>query len=258
MADNQRCVWHPIIMNEKLNLSIVLVEPENPDNIGAVARAMKNMALADLRLVKPPQGWRRRGKKMAMSGFGVLQKAREFKTLKQAIADAQLVIGTSRRRGPKRGRFLDFDDAIQRIVRAASRSRAALVFGKESKGLDNPSLALCDWTAAIPANPDYPSLNLAQAVMVCAFSVFKTAPKTVLALPAAQTQREVLVSKKETAEVLAALKLALKALGYDSAHGLLERVNNSFHRLLKRSGLLESEARMFKGLTRRIVQNLKR
>ncbi len=158
-----------------MSVSIILVEPENPDNIGAVARAMKNMALSDLRLVQPPKHWQRLGKKMAMSGWGVLQKAREFETLKEAVSDLRLVIGTTRRTGPKRGRFLDFDSAIEKIVQtaSASRAKAALVFGKESKGLDNPSLRLCDWATIIPANPDYPSLNLAQAVMIFAFSLFK-------------------------------------------------------------------------------------
>ena len=236
-------------------VSIILVEPENPDNIGAVARAMKNMALSDLRLVKPPRHWRRLGKKMAMSGCDVLQKAREFKILKQAVSDFRLVIGTTRRKGPKRGRFLDFDETVGKIISAGSRT--ALVFGKESKGLDNASLRLCDWPAVIPANPDYPSLNLAQAVMVFAFSIFKalSAKDGNPSSPAARFE-ESFASKKEMDQVLAALRLSLKALGYDSGRGLLDRVSHSFHRLLKRSGLLESEARMFKGLTRRIVQKL--
>ncbi len=256
----------------KQSVSIILVEPENPDNIGAVARAMKNMALADLRLVKPPKHWRRLGKKMAMSGLEVLKKAGEFKTLKQAVSDVRLVIGTTRRKGPKRGQFIDFDGAIQKLTAARPGFRTALVFGKESKGLDNLSLRLCDRTVMIPANPDYPSLNLAQAVMVFAFSIFSarggSPPKADQPLAGAgifggktdyppPLQRESFVSKKETEEVLVALKSALKALGYDSGRGLLERVKNSFHRLLKRNGLLESEARMFKGLTRRIVQKLK-
>ncbi len=244
-------------------VSIILVEPENPDNIGAVARAMKNMALSDLRLVKPPKNWRRLGKKMAMSGVGVLQKAREFKTLKQAISDARLVIGTTRRRGPKRGQFIAFDEAIQELTEIDSRT--ALVFGKESKGLDNPSLRLCDRTVTIPANPDYPSLNLAQAVMVFSFSILKTSLVDSSSSPhdfrrgspAKALGDDILVSKKEMEEVLVALQSALKALGYDSGRGLIERVKNSFHRLLKRNGLLESEARMFKGLTRRIIQKAK-
>ena len=236
-------------------VSIILVEPENPDNIGAVARAMKNMTLQDLRLVKPPKHWRRLGKKMAMSGFEVLERAREFKTLKQAVADVQVVIGTTRRKGPKRGQFIAFDEAVQKLAVARPGFRAALVFGKESKGLDNPSLRLCDRTVVIPANPDYPSLNLSQAVMVFAFSIFKISgqknKKESLPEP---PFREPFASKKEMEEVLAVLKKAFKSLGYDSGRGLLDRVTHSFHRLLKRNGLLESEGRMFKGLGRRIEQ----
>lgn len=233
-------------------ISIILVEPENPDNIGAVARAMKNMAFKDLRLVKPPKHWRRLGKKMAMSGFEVLEKAREFKTLKEAVSDVRLVIGTTRRKGPKRGQFIAFDEAVQKLAAARPGFRAALVFGKESKGLDNPSLRFCDRTVAIPANPDYPSLNLSQAVMVFVFSIFSAQGGKTDYLPPPQS--ESFVSKKEMEEVLAALKNAFKALGYDSGRGLLERVAQSFHRLFKRSGLLESEGRMFKGLSRRIEQ----
>ena len=246
---------HRVRRNDRI--CIILVEPENPDNIGAVARAMKNMALSNLRLVKPPKHWRRLGKKMAMSGLEVLKKAGEFKTLKQAVSDVRLVIGTTRRKGPKRGQFIDFDGAIQKLTAARPGFRAALVFGKESKGLDNSSLRLCDRTVMIPANPDYPSLNLAQAVMVFAFSIFMATRDRQRNIACPLLLTEPFASKKETEEVLVALKSALKALGYDSGRGLLERVKNSFHRLLKRNGILESEARMFKGLTRRIVQKLK-
>jgi tRNA C32,U32 (ribose-2'-O)-methylase TrmJ len=94
--------------------------------------------------------------------------------------------------------------------------------------------------------------------MVFAFSVYKlTRHCEIASALSGALPRNDFVSKKEVQEVLVALRLALQALGYDSARGLLERVTKSFHRLLKRSNLLESEARMFKGLTRRIVQKLK-
>jgi len=151
-------------------ISILLVEPENPDNIGAVARAMKNMGLRDLRLVCPPRLWKSKGKKMAVSAYDVLQKAHVFKSVEEAVSDSHLVIGTTRRGGPRRGSFLKFEETLEKIKKTKASHRVTLMFGKESKGLDNPSLNRCDWVTTIPVHPDMPSINLAQAVMIFAFS----------------------------------------------------------------------------------------
>ncbi len=235
------------------NISIILVEPENPDNIGAVARAMKNMGFQDLRLISPPLNWKIKGRKMALSARDVLQSAKIYSNLKKAISDVHLVVGTTRRQGVKRGRFVDLEEGLEKIRQIAFKKSVALVFGKESKGLDNTALNSCDWLITIPSSEDYPSLNLAQAVMIFLFSLSELRGKrkndTGEALGIA--------SKKEIADLLSRWKKALIALDYEREGGdVIERIVATFHRLIKRNGLLVSEAQMFKGLSRRIQEKL--
>lgn len=234
-------------------ISIVLVEPENPDNIGAVARALWNMGCEDLRLVRPPASWKKKGKKMAMGGFQVLQKARVFQTVEKAIGDSHLVIGTSRRQGIKRGKFLSFGNAIKRARTVSKKKRVSFLFGKESKGLDNASLEQCDWVTTIPANPAYPSLNLAQAVMVTAFSLFASKASM------KETQSEItLVPKEQVYEILEKIRHAIQILGYrEEGYDVIDRIVATFHGLFKRNGLMPHEAQMFRGLTRRISERIK-
>lgn len=244
---------------------MVLVEPENPDNIGAAARAMKNMGFQDLRLVNPPLGWKIKGRKMAMKARDTLESSRVFKSVKEAVRDARLVIGTTRRAGPKRGLFIPFQTALQKIT-ASPRSSAAIrrlrrllrgddcsaaiLFGKESKGLSNHDLAMCDWVTTLPSHPGYPSINLAQAVMIVAFSIF-----THRRLPQEISRGLLYVSKEEMNSVLDRFREALSALNYESeGRDVHERIVATLHRLFKRGGLLTSEARMLKGLSRRICE----
>jgi TrmH family RNA methyltransferase len=238
----------------KRQIAIILVSPENPDNIGAVSRAMKNMGLTDLRLVNPPAGWKSKGKKLAMSAQDVLKSAKAYKNLSNAIADAGMVVGTTRRRGPRRGAFMDFQKGIEKIKRTSENQQTAILFGKESKGLDNRSLSRCDWVLSIPSDEAYPSLNLAQAVMVIAFSLYMENSQK-LEIPSKVFR---LCEKKEIEEVLACFEQALRALEYDKGKRLIERILNTFGGIFKRNGMLEPEAQMFKGLSRTILLKLKK
>ena len=227
------------------SIAIILVETENPDNIGAAARAMKNMGLSDLRLVKPPAHWKRKGKKMAMSAYDVLKQARVFKALSDAVRDRHFVIATSRRQGRRRGRLLGFEDALQKIKSTThSGKKTAIVFGKESKGLSNEHLLFCDSVTTFPTHSAYPSINLAQAVMIMAFSLFMRADVK------SETEDLPLISKTEMETALEAFNRGVNALGYKEEVAL--RVHKTFRALIKRSGLLPSEAQMLKGLSRRV------
>ncbi len=227
-------------------IAFILVEPENPDNIGAAARAMKNMGLEDLRLVKPPADWKSKGRKMAVNAADLLEKARAFESLEEALSDCHFVIGTTRRSGPKRGVFISFPEALHRLRKTSGKKQtAAVLFGKESKGLDNAALRRCNFLTALPAHSGYPSLNLAQAVMVTAFSLFSFEEKK-----GAAGSPPDLVPQKDIEDILEGIRLALRALDYKT--GLQDRITATFHGLLKRGGLIESEAQMLRGLCRRI------
>jgi len=240
----------------KLQIAIILVETETPDNIGAAARSLKNMGLSDLRLVRPPLHWKEKGKKLAMSAFDILEKAKIYESLERAVEDCQVVVGTSRRLGGKRGTFLPFDKTLKRIHVNAVKSQCALVFGKESKGLDNASLGLCDFMTTIPSHQDYPSLNLAQAVMVCVFSIAQQA-KSLPSVNKHTLKEPVRISKGSADDLLKRFRKALEVLDYSSEGAdVIERILKTFRGLIQRNGLLESEAQMFKGLSRRIEDKL--
>jgi len=241
------------------HICFILVETENPDNIGAAARAMKNMGFADLRLVRPPAGWRKKAKKMAMSANDVLEKASVYRSLQKAVADRQLVIGTTRRNRKRIYSFIPFQEAMQQAV-THRKGTMAFVFGKESKGLDNASLDLCDVMTTIPTQTSFASVNLAQAVMIISFAVFeilngKQYTGHVRARHAVPLEY---VPQKDVHEALQRFRKALTALGYDKEKGdVTDRIVATLRDLLKRNRLLPSEAQMLKGLSRRICEKVK-
>ena len=225
---------------------VVLDSPENPDNIGAVARAMKNMGAGDLRLVNPPAGWREMGKKMAVGASDLLSEARIFESLKDAVGDTCFVLGTTRRFGTKRRVFLEFDKAIDKVRCLDKKSKAAIVFGRESKGLSNESLRVCDWYTAIPSNPEFPSINLAQAVMIFCFSLYGGhSPVKGLKYPSH-------VRKDEFESAMEVFRKAIIHLQYKP--DLVSRIDATFRAMIKRGGLIKSEAQMIKGISRRICE----
>lgn len=235
-------------------IAVILVEPENPDNIGAVARAMKNTGFKDLRLVKPPQDWRQKGRKMAMNAEDVLIKGKACFSFEEAVKDAVFIIGTSRRRGAKRGNQISFFEAVEKVRALGEKKKSvALVFGKESKGLDNQTIKRCHAVTAFPVDSKYPSYNLAQAVLVFLFSIaYLNNEKN----ETAETE-SFDVSQKEIEIMMNRLDSALQRLGYvRGGANKLGRILDTFHRLIKRNGLKRDEAQMFMGLTRRLLEKL--
>lgn len=229
-----------------MSVAIVLVEPEIPDNIGAAARAMKNMGLNDLRLVKPPGGWREKARKLAVGADPFLDQAKIYDDLKSAVRDTVWVIGTTRRQGGRRRAFLEYHAAVRKLRDVSREKTAAIIFGKESKGLSNEDLHVCDWFTTIPTGDEYPSINLAQAVMIVCFSLFQGTVK------AEGYEKWDQVSKEEFESVMASFMRAVESLEYKPA--IARRIDSTFRALLKRQGLLRSEGEMIKGLSRRIVE----
>ncbi|MFT4748600.1 MAG: tRNA (cytidine32/uridine32-2'-O)-methyltransferase [Pseudohongiellaceae bacterium] len=160
-------------MQNPENIKIVLVNTSHPGNIGAAARAMKNMGMMQLVLVQPedfPSGVAR-GR--AASALDVIENAIVVDTLEEAIADCSLVIGTSARSRKIPWPMVTPESCAQKIVQESVGGKTALVFGREDSGLDNDELQLCNFHVQIPTNPDCSSLNLAAAVMVICYEVFK-------------------------------------------------------------------------------------
>jgi TrmH family RNA methyltransferase len=156
-------------------IRIVLVAPLYGGNVGSVCRAMANTGLSDLVLVAPPGLDMDEAKKMAVSAGAILEARREVQTLAEAVADCGLVMGATARIGLYRQHAATPRELAPRALEAAEQGPVALVFGREDKGLSNEEIAVCTHLIRIPSHPAYLSLNLAQAVMVCAYELFVAA-----------------------------------------------------------------------------------
>jgi tRNA (cytidine32/uridine32-2'-O)-methyltransferase len=155
------------------SVRIVLSRPTHPGNIGAVARAMKNMGLSELVLVAPLKYPHPDATALAADAADVLEQARVCATLEDALSDCELIVGTSARNRRIGWPALETDECARRLVAAAVQAPAALVFGQERTGLTNEELDLCQYVVTIPTSPEYPSLNLAGAVLILAYEIFQ-------------------------------------------------------------------------------------
>jgi TrmH family RNA methyltransferase len=156
-------------------IRIVLVEPSHPGNIGAVARAMKNMALMDLVLVRPKAFPHEEATARASGAGDVLERTKVVGSVTEAVADCGYVAATTSRPRDQNFRALDLHQAATRIFEMSGRGPAAVLFGAERTGLTNEELALAHLLIRIPANPEYPSLNLAMAVQLACYELFRAA-----------------------------------------------------------------------------------
>ncbi len=161
------------------NFTIVLVETSHPGNIGAVARAMKNMQISSLRLVSPLMFPNADATSRASGADDILVNAGVFANLADAIADCQVVFGASARDRTIAWPSLTARECAEQFaVQTESDRRIALVFGRENSGLTNEELDLCHYLLRIPCNTAFSSLNLAQAVQVVCYELFIAATGT--------------------------------------------------------------------------------
>lgn len=156
--------------NWKNNVSFVLVEPHEPANIGASARAMKNMGFKNLCLVRAAE-MNDEARRLAHNAVDVLESAGHYSRLDEAIEDRALVVAVARRTGKRRGMVFQPDQAAQKIYEIAARNKVALLFGREDRGLYNEEVNECGMLLTIPAHKEHPSLNLSHAVIVVAYAL---------------------------------------------------------------------------------------
>jgi tRNA (cytidine32/uridine32-2'-O)-methyltransferase len=219
-------------------IRFVLVETSLSGNIGAVARAMKNMGLARLALVRPRPG---------ASGFAdaealarasgaddLLQAATVHDTLPEALAGCRLVLGSSARLRSLEWPVLDPAAGAARLVAEATHGDVALVLGRERTGLSNDELALCHFLVQIPTNPDFSSLNIAAAAQVFAYEVRCHLPgAAALADPRLADSRPDLATAEEMDGFHDHLMRTLIGIGYADAEQcatLSRRLRRLFHR----------------------------
>jgi tRNA/rRNA methyltransferase len=234
-------------------IAIVLSRPSHPGNIGAAARAMKTMGFDDLRLVAPRRFPHPEAEALASGALDVLEAARVFASLEEALAGVSLAIGFSARSRELSHPAVALREAAPRILDAAREGRAALGFGNETFGLTNEELGRCQMLCAIPADPRYASLNLAAAVQVACYELSVSST-----MPGSARERERAAATVEDIEALFAhWEATMVASGFHDPREpkrLLERMR----RLFARTRLEREEVRFLRGMLAAYEKAMKR
>lgn len=157
-----------------MKLSFILVEPSTPENVGATARALKTMGFSDLVLVNPCDHLSDPARWLAHASNEILESARVFQSLEKALQEFDFSIGTSAKKRSVKNDYFPLH-RLPGLIKAKGNTinKLAIVFGREESGLKNEELKQCDLVTTVPLQTTYPSLNLAQAVMLYAYELSK-------------------------------------------------------------------------------------
>lgn len=228
---------------------IVLVEPQLGENIGMVARAMANFGLEELRLVQPRDGWPNDKARAAASGADrVVDAARVYPDLPAATADLRHVLATTARRRDNFKPVLAPVEAARALrFRTARGERTGILFGRERFGLFNEEVGLADAIVTFPVNPDYASLNIAQAVLLMAYEWRKSgsADETATAFAGPEV---VPAEKHHLHGLLGHLEAALEARGYFRPAAKKPKMVDNVRSVLTRPGFTEAEIKVLRGV----------
>ena len=227
------------------NVRIVLVSPRNPLNIGAAARAMSNFGFMQLRLVNPYHVAFREARSAVHAG-AILQSAREYATVAEAIADCTVAVGTTAAGGRELQHPLRRLEYGARLIRKQP-GPVALLFGSEKFGLSNEDMAFCHWLMRIPTREEHGSMNLGQAVAVCLYELSRAAvsPKPEPRKPATSESLERMTN---------VLQEVLERSGYVHA----DSTGAKIRRLGRRRDLTAHDAEIWIGMLRQILWKLGR
>lgn len=227
---------------------IVLVRPQLGQNIGKAARAMLNFGLTELRLVAPRDGWPNPDAGPSASGADiVLEQAQVFATTEEAIADCSTVFASTVRRRDLIMPVLGPEEMARQIVAAAGRS--AILFGAERSGLETEEVALANSIVTVPINPDFASLNLAQAVILLAYEWSKTAA---LAQPTVK-ELEPPAPHGEIEGLIGQLDADLVAKGYFHPPSRIQATRNTIRTIFTKTGWSSREVKAVRGIIRALV-----
>jgi TrmH family RNA methyltransferase len=229
---------------------LVLDRPQNPANIGAVVRAMRNLGFADLRLVDPAPFERSELLRYAHRCDELVAALTIYASLDDALADAVYVVGTAAQPHPDRPHTDDIRTLAADLVGRSQRGPVAIVFGTEGDGLDRSALDRCHTVASLPANPDYPALNLAQSVLLFLYEVR-------LAHAGAPTAEPYRGGTPASQAELSRLFDLTEALLHDVDYFRYspETVMRDLRNIVYRAELSSSETAMLIGMVRKLLQD---
>ncbi len=234
------------------SMAIVLVEPSLAVNVGATARAMKNMGFPHLRLVVPKGDeahLSHAARRMSAGSEEILERARTFGSLQEALADLQVVVGCTARRGKGRHPLLGPRDLPAWLDRYRPETPVGIVFGREDRGMENHELDLCHLLLTIPTSPEHTSLNLAQAVLLVCYELGQP-PRTA---PRPGTFGNTCATAGEMEQLFQHGREVLLRVGFLDPQNP-DRVLRVLRRMLGRAGMDSREVNVLRGILRKTDQ----
>ena len=231
--------------------AVVLVEPSLPENIGAAARAMKNMGFGTLRLVTAPGSTAHlshAARRMSAGSEEILEKAGTFHSLPDALGDLQVVVGCTARKGKGRHPLLGPGDLPAWLQTFPPGTALGVVFGREDRGLENTELDLCHLLLTIPTAIEHTSLNLAQAVLLVCHEM--TRHTRALPVPPSKPGRNCATTRELEQLYLHGREVLLRVGFLDPQNP--DRILRVLRRVLGRAGLDSREVAVFRGILRRM------
>jgi tRNA/rRNA methyltransferase len=232
------------------SISVILVRPKFHENIGSVARAMKNMGLSRLIVVNGCSPLHANAYKLASGVEDILERAEEFFTLREAISEMGCVVGMTSREGQERSPDLTPETLAKKLIPISLNNSIGLAFGSENEGLTNEELSLCHLYVRIPSMVSFPSLNLAQAVMVVCYELFQAS----IAIPKRPVQ---LAQAEQLERMFEHMEKTLIQIGFlDSTHP--KRMMRVLRRLFGRNQMDEREVRILQGIWSQMDQHLRK
>jgi TrmH family RNA methyltransferase len=232
------------------HITIILVRPQSPGNIGSVARAMQNMGLRHLALVAPAHFPHPDARMMACHAESLLQHACIYPSVQEAIAPCHWLVGTSARRRQSRTPPLTPRALAARLPALCQANRVGLLFGPEDTGLTTAELGLCHEWVVIPTVPEATSLNLAQAVLVMCYEIMQARYQPLRRPPAA------LATVAELEAMYAHLRQAFAIRGFADL-AAVERVLDRLRRIFTRTTLESRDVRLLRGIARQLAWALR-
>ncbi|MDI6801821.1 MAG: RNA methyltransferase [Thermodesulfovibrionales bacterium] len=233
--------------NWKDNIHFVLVGPREPGNIGASARAIKNMGFKKFSLVNPP-AITDEARWLACNAIDVLESAKTYNNLQEAVKNKSIMVGTTRRKGRKRGLILTVEDGIKRLYDLAQNNEIAILFGREDRGLFNEEIQECGFLITIPTSKEQPSLNLAHAVLIVAYELSKAEYKS------PEFAGGKLIRQEELMTLYSRVSDILKLLEYipNGDRDIEKKIMQNLKHFIGRAGLTDWELKMLHGICSQI------
>jgi tRNA (cytidine32/uridine32-2'-O)-methyltransferase len=236
-------------MSNFKSISFILSKTSHPGNIGAVARAMKTMQLADMRLINPKKINSPIAKARASGAIDILKNAQIYTKLTDALADRRKIFGTSARDRSFKQKILTPSKAAKKIIKLSQQNiSVAILFGNERAGLSNEEAQSCHYLIKIPTNPDFSSLNIASAAQIISYEIYK---KSINCKPV-QNITSMPADHQNINKMLQHLFSVLEYIGFNSI-----QLQQKLSRYFLQNPPTDEMINIWRGIFKKVIQNEK-